>query len=261
LPTPLADITQVEAPSSASNTALVQVTVSVKNVGDVAVPMWCQISDRDTGEIPGARQQSTQTPVGSTVNFTFYLYMPNRDWNLRAEAAAGLANPTQDTLDFSIALEEPVEYAQSGSWRLVLEEYAQSGSWRLVKTQSGSWRLVPEVYAQSGSWRLFPESAQSGSWWLRPEHYAQSGSWWLRPEHYAQSGSWMLRPEHYAQSGSWKLTTKAGIPWWIWLLVIAGGGVFLLGAYAYVSGKPMRDITELMKLQLMREVKGKGKKK
>jgi len=100
-----ATITSVSAPGSAKAGASVGISVTVKNDGDTAVPIWCQIVDRDTGSVVGAQQQSAQIPVGSSTTFSWTLTMPSKNWNLQAQAAGGLANPVQTTKDFTITLE------------------------------------------------------------------------------------------------------------------------------------------------------------
>lgn len=102
MPTPLASITGVDAPSSANSGSTVAVYVYVKNIGDLEVPLWAQIMDRDTNLIVGQRQQSSIIGIGGTKTFIFYLTQADKLWLLEAQAAAGLANPVQSTYGFQI---------------------------------------------------------------------------------------------------------------------------------------------------------------
>jgi hypothetical protein len=109
---PKADVFQVlvdgaAPPVSKIIASVIQVRVDVKNIGDTAAPIWCEILDRDTATIVGARQQSALINPGASTFFTFNLTMPNKTWNLRAQAAGGLANPVQDWIDFTVNVATP----------------------------------------------------------------------------------------------------------------------------------------------------------
>jgi hypothetical protein len=83
-PTPKAGIDSISAPVSASAGDSITVIVSFHNAGSTGL-LWSEIIDRDTGEIVGV-QEPIQLDAGASGSLSWTLTMPNKNWNLRAEA-------------------------------------------------------------------------------------------------------------------------------------------------------------------------------
>lgn len=247
---PHAAITSVASPASAYVGVSVQITLTVKNDGSIAVPIWADILDTSTLQVVGGRQQSANLAVGASTTFSWMLAMPNiaagAGWLLRGEAAGGLANPVQSTWDFSIVSNgpQPVEYGESGGVDLVAEEYGESGGVDLTGEQygeSGGVDLTGEPYGESGGVDLCGET------------YGESGGVDLVGEAYGESGGVDLCGEDYGESGGVDLvavSAAAAIPWWVWGLVALLGLGGAAAVWAWYSGRPMREIESLMKMQM-----------
>lgn len=85
-----ASIVSVAYPTTPqSQGASVQVQLAVKNIGDAAGVLWGRLIDTDTGGTVGAQTNTSSLAVGASATLTWNLTMPNKNWNLRAEAGHG----------------------------------------------------------------------------------------------------------------------------------------------------------------------------
>jgi len=84
-PTPgegLAEITAVDAPTSAASGETITITVTLKNVGDGAGSLYAYIKDTDTGALVAAKTYTTSLDPNATAQIQWILTMPNKDWHL-----------------------------------------------------------------------------------------------------------------------------------------------------------------------------------
>jgi len=81
--TSIVTVTYPTAPQSAG--ASIEVSFTLKNVGEATGTIYAELKDKDTGGIVGNRA-SQSVAVGSTFSAKWTLTMPSKSWNLKLEA-------------------------------------------------------------------------------------------------------------------------------------------------------------------------------